>query len=57
MSNEIKDTHKRFYQYVINMKTFDPINIEVDEKAYLNFLIYCVRYVMMKDWKYVKINI
>ena len=57
MSNEIKDTHKRFYQYVINMKTFDPINIEVDKKAYLNFLIYCVRYVMMKDWKYVKINI
>ena len=49
MSNEIKDTHKRFYQYVINMKTFDPINIEVDEKAYLNFLIYYVRYVMMKD--------
>ena len=62
MSNEIKDVskkkpHIRFYQYVINMKTFNPINIKVDEKAYLNFLIYYVRYVMMKDWKYVKINI
>ena len=54
MSNEIKDVskkkpHIRFYQYVINMKTFNPINIKVDEKAHLNFLIYYVRYAMMKD--------
>ena len=40
---------------MINIKKFDPNNIKLDEKSYKNILIYCIRYVTMKDSKYVKI--
>ena len=34
----------------------DPIKIKIDEKSYENILIWCIRYVTIKDSKYVKIN-
>ena len=38
------------------MKKFDPNHIKIDEKSYKNVLIYYIRYVMIKDSKFVKIN-
>ena len=38
------------------MKKFDPNHIKIDEKSYKNILIYYIRYVMIKDSKFVKIN-
>ena len=42
MSNKVKD--------------FDRNNIKMDEKSYKNILIYYIRYVTIKDLKYVKVN-
>ena len=41
---------------IINTKNFDPNNTEIDEKSYKNIPIYYIRYVTIKDSKYVKIN-
>ena len=41
---------------IINIKNLDPTNINTDEKSYKNILIYYIRYVMIKDLKYIKIN-
>ena len=41
----------------INIKYFDPNNIKIDEKSYKKILIYYIRYMTIKDSKYVKINI
>ena len=61
MSNKAKDIDIKnrpyyFFDDTINIKNFDPNNIKIDEKPYKNILIYCIRYVTIKDWKYIKIN-
>ena len=61
MSNKIKDTDIKnhtyyFYDGIINIKSFDPNKIEIDEKSYNNILIYYMGYVTIKDLKYVKNN-
>ena len=44
-----------FFNAINNMKNFDPTNIKIDDKSYKNILIYCIRYVTIKDSKYVKV--
>ena len=39
---------------MISIKKFDPSNIKIDQRSYKNILIYCIRYVIIKDSKYVK---
>ena len=61
MSNKVKDIRIKnrtyyFFNYIINIKVFDPNNIKIDKKSYKNILIYYIGYVMIKDLKYVKIN-
>ena len=61
MSNKVKeiDIKNRTYYFfngIINIKIFDPNNIKIDEKSYKNILIYYIRYITIKDLKYVNIN-
>ena len=61
MSNKVKDIDIKYPTYyffddAMNVKNFDPDNIEIDEKSYKNILIYYIGYVTIKDLKYVKIN-
>ena len=60
MSNKVKDlgikNHMYYFFDYINIKNFDPNNIEIDEKSYKDILIYYIGYVVIKDLKYVKIN-
>ena len=61
MSNKVKDIDIKnhtynFFDEIINIKNFDPINIRIDEKSYKDILIYFVGYATIKDSKYVKIN-
>ena len=44
-----------FFNAINNMKNFDPTNIKIDDKSNKNILIYCIRYVTIKDSKYVKV--
>ena len=60
MSNKVKkmDIKNRTYyflDYAISIESFDPRNIEIDEKSYKNILIYYTGYVAMKDSKHAKI--
>ena len=41
---------------IINIKYFDPNKIKLDEKTYENIFIYYIRYVTVKNSKYVKHN-
>ena len=45
-----------FFDDIINIKSFVPNKIKIDEKSYKNILIYCIGYATIKDLKYVKIN-
>ena len=61
MSNKVKDIDIKnrtyyFFNYINNIKIFDPNNIKIDKKSYKNILIYYIGYVTIKDSKYVKIN-
>ena len=61
MSNKAKDINIKnhtyyFFDDIINIKIFDPTNINRDEKSYKNIFIYYIGYVTNKDLKYVKIN-
>ena len=54
MSNKIKDINIKdhtyyFFDDIINIKSFDPSDIKIDEKSYKNILIYCTGYVTIKD--------
>ena len=40
----------------INIKSFDPNKIIIDENSYKNIFIYYIGYVTIKDSKYVKTN-
>ena len=56
MSNKIKDIDIKNHTYyflddIINIKTFDPNNIKIDEDSYENILIYYIGYVTIKKSK------
>ena len=60
MSDKVKDLNMKnctyyFFNDIINIKSFDPNNIKIDEKSYKNIFIYCIEYVTFKDSKYIKI--
>ena len=67
MSNKLKAIDIKIHTYyffddIINIKSFDPNNIKIDENSYKNLLhwviVYLiVYYVTMKDLKCVNINI
>ena len=48
---DIKNRMHFFFDYIINIKNFDPNNIKVDQKSYKNILIYYVGYVTQKGVK------
>ena len=54
---DIKRHTYYFFDDIINIKYFDPDKIKVDEKSYENIFIYYIGYVMIKDSKYININI
>ena len=61
MSYKIKDVDIKSHTYyffddIMNIKTFDLINIKIGEKSSKNIHFYYIGYVMIKDSKYVKIN-
>ena len=61
MSNKVKDVSIKnhidnFFNDINNIKNFDPNNIKIDEKSYKNILIYYIRYVTIKNLKYVEIG-
>ena len=60
LSNKVKDidiTNRTwcFINDIINIKNFDQINIKIDGKPYINILVNYIRYVTIKDSKYLKI--
>ena len=62
MSNKVKDINLKnhtyyIFNYIVNIKNFDPNNIKIDEKPYKDILIYYIGYVTIEDLKYVKIHI
>ena len=52
----IQNHTQSFFDDIINIKHFDPNNIKIDEKSCKNILIYYIRYVTIKDSKYVRIS-
>ena len=61
MSNKVNDISIKIHTYyffnnIINIKNFDPNNIEIDKKSNKNIFIYYIGHVTIKDSKYVKIN-
>ena len=61
MCNKVKDIDIKnhtyyFFDYISNIKNFDPNNVKIDEKSSKDILIYYIGYMMIKDSKYVKIN-
>ena len=52
---DIKNRIYHFFSDIINIKSHDPSNIEINEESYKNILIYYIRYVMIKYSKYLKI--
>ena len=61
MSNKIKNIDIKnhtyhFFDDITKTKNFDPNKVKVDKKLYINILIYYIRYVTIKDSKYIKIN-
>ena len=61
MSNKVKDIVIKNWTYyfftdIINIKHFEPDKIKIDEKSYKKILVYYIRYVTIKDLKYVKMN-
>ena len=41
---------------MVNIQNLDPNKINIDEKSYKNILIYCIKYAMVKNLSYMKIN-
>ena len=61
MSNKVKYIDKKnrtyyFFNDIINIKNFDPNDIELDEKSCKDIRIYYNEYVTIKGLKYGKIN-
>ena len=58
MSNNLKDIDINTYYFfddIVNINIFDPNRTEIDEKLCKNN-VYYIRYVTVKDSKFVKIN-
>ena len=58
MSNKVKDINIKiwthyFFSDIINIESFDPNNIKIDEKSYKNILTYYIGYMTIKE--YIKI--
>ena len=61
MSNIFKDINIKnhtyyFFDDIINTKYFNPNNIKKVQKSYKNIFVSYVRYLTIKDLKYVKLN-
>ena len=41
---------------MVNIQNLDPNKINIDEKSYKNILIYWIKYEMVKNLSYMKIN-
>ena len=41
---------------MVNIQNLDPNKINIDEKSYKNIPIYCIKYAMVKNLSYMKIN-
>ena len=52
---DIKNPKYYFLNNIINIKSFDPNNIKIDENSLKNILIYFIGYVTIKDSKYKKL--
>ena len=52
----IKNQTYYFFDYMINIKDFDPNVLKIDKKSYKNIGIYYIEYITMKNSDYVKIN-
>ena len=55
---DINMKNRRYYflNDIIDIKDYDQNNIKIDEKPYINILIYCTAYITIKNSKYVIIN-
>ena len=51
---DIKNRIYYFFNDIIRIENFDSNNIKIDEKSDKSIVIYYIRYVTIKDWKYVK---
>ena len=61
MSNKFKDIDTKnctyyYFDDMINIKSFDPNKIKIDQKSYKIILIYYIGYVLIKGSKHIKIN-
>ena len=61
MSNKFKDVDIKnhtyyFFDDIINIKNIDPNKIKIHKNSYKNILFYYIRYVKIKDSKYIKSN-
>ena len=59
MSNKVKDIDIKnrtnyFFNDIIDIENFDPIDIKIDKKSYKNVVIYYIGYVTIK--KHLKIS-
>ena len=52
----IKNRTYYFFDDMINIKNFDPNLLKIDKKLYSYIGIYCIGYITIKDFNYVKIN-
>ena len=52
----IKNRTYYFFDYIINIKDFDPNLLKIDKKSHKNIDFYYIDYVTVKDSYYVKIN-
>ena len=53
---DIKNHTYCFFNDIVNIKNFDPINIKRDENSHKSFFIYYIGHVTIKDLKDVKVN-
>ena len=53
---DIKNHTQYFLDDIININKCNPNKIKIDEKPYINIIIYYIVYVTIKDSKYVKIQ-
>ena len=53
---DIRNHTYNFFDDIINIKNFGPNKIKIDENSYKKFLIYYIRYLTIKDSKYIKIT-
>ena len=50
--NNVKNCTYHYFNDMINIKNLDPNKIKIEEKSYKSILIFCIRYVTVKDLSY-----